>query len=235
MEVKELKNIAVLIDADNSNPAAIDSALNQISLYGHISVRRAYGNWTKDNLKPWEKPIRELSIRPMQQIDYVAGKNASDMAIAIDTMELLYSRNYDGFAFVTCDSDFTPLVQKVRESGIFVIGAGSSTPATSLIKACDVYLRCEAKKKRTASKTKKDKAEEAPKLELDDLLYEACERYKNAEGYALLSSVGNYVYRVIPDFDIRKYGASSFSAYMESKPDLYELDRSNTVLLFRCK
>jgi uncharacterized protein (TIGR00288 family) len=139
----DFKNIAVLIDADNTELKRLEAVLNRIATYGHISVKRAYGNWTKDVLKDWPAEIKRLAIYPVQQFDYVSKKNASDIALVIDAMELLYKEKYDCFVLISSDSDFTPLSIKIKESSVFVIGVGKAQTPESFRKACDDFILLE--------------------------------------------------------------------------------------------
>lgn len=139
----DFKNIAVLIDADNTELKRLEAVLNRIATYGHISVKRAYGNWTKDVLKDWPAEIKRLAIYPVQQFDYVSKKNASDIALVIDAMELLYKEKYDCFVLISSDSDFTPLSIKIKESSLFVIGVGKAQTPESFRKACDDFILLE--------------------------------------------------------------------------------------------
>jgi uncharacterized protein (TIGR00288 family) len=126
----DLRRIALLIDADNASAKTIDFVLNDLAEYGECNIRRAYGNWTKAGLKPWVAELHDAAIRPMQQFDLTAHKNASDMALAIDAVELLHSASPDAFAILSSDSDFTPLVHYLREKGRAVYGYGRrNTPA----------------------------------------------------------------------------------------------------------
>ena len=120
----DYKQIVVFIDADNTNNSHLDSIMDQVSTYGRIGVKRAYGNWKKDALKNWEEDIKKLAIKPVQQFDYVSGKNATDFALVIDTMDLLHKGVYDCFVMGSSDSDFPPIAIRLHESGIFVIGIG---------------------------------------------------------------------------------------------------------------
>ena len=124
LESKDYR-IALLIDADNSPASKIEAILGELSKYGTINVRRAYGNWKKAELKTWEEQLHEFAIRPMQQFDYSRGKNASDMAMIIDAMELLYIDQPHAFAIVSSDADFTPLVMHLKSKGAAVFGFGS--------------------------------------------------------------------------------------------------------------
>lgn len=138
--MNELQKIAVVIDADNTQLLKIGDVLREVSTRGRIVVKRAYGNWRKESLKNWEPEIKRLAIRAEQQFDYVVGKNATDMALVIDTIELLHSDIYDAFAIVSSDSDYTPLAIKLHESGVYVIGIGERKTPISFRNACDEFL-----------------------------------------------------------------------------------------------
>lgn len=141
--MNELQKIAVVIDADNTQLSKIGAVLREISTYGRIVVKRAYGNWRKDMLKNWEAEIKRLAIKAQQQFDYVSGKNATDMALVIDTIELLYTNIYDAFVIVSSDSDYTPLAIKLHESGVYVMGVGEKKTPVSFKNACDEFLLLE--------------------------------------------------------------------------------------------
>ncbi len=133
-------HIALLIDADNSPAAKIDAILTELSTFGVTNVRRAYGNWKKNELKSWEEKLHEHAIRPMQQFDYSKGKNASDMAMVIDALELLYTDRPDAFGIVSSDADFTPLVMHLRAKGAAVYGFGAQKTPEPFVNACSRFL-----------------------------------------------------------------------------------------------
>ena len=132
--------IALLIDADNSSATKIDLILNELSAYGETSIRRAYGNWTKAGLRPWAEVLHPRAIRPVQQFDYSRGKNASDMAMVVDAMALLYNDEPDAFGIVSSDADFTPLVMHLRERGAAVYGFGERKTPEPFRSACTLFL-----------------------------------------------------------------------------------------------
>ena len=140
MAENEVRRIAVLIDADNTSLGCLEEVLTELSLRGRIIVKRAYGNWKKEELKNWPEEINKLAIRAMQQFDYVAGKNATDIALVIDALDLLYTGNYDAFALVSSDSDYTPLAIRLHESGAYVYGFGKSNTSKSFVNACDEFM-----------------------------------------------------------------------------------------------
>ncbi|HDS1218436.1 NYN domain-containing protein [Stenotrophomonas sp. MA5] len=138
------KRIALLIDADNAPASKIDEVLAEVARYGVANVRRAYGNWKSPRLKGWEAVLHEYAIRPIQQFAYSKGKNASDMAMVIDAMDLLYARNLDGFAIVSSDADFTPMVMRLLTDGVKVYGFGEKKTPEPFVNACSKFTYLEA-------------------------------------------------------------------------------------------
>lgn len=138
--MQELQKIAVVIDADNTRISKLEDVFHEISTRGRIVVKRAYGNWHKPTLKNWGEIIKRLAIKAEQQFDYVSGKNATDMALVIDTIELLYTNLYDAFVIVSSDSDYTPLAIKLREAGVYVMGVGEQKTPVAFRNACDEFL-----------------------------------------------------------------------------------------------
>lgn len=138
--MQELQKIAVVIDADNTQISKLEDVFHEISTRGRIVVKRAYGNWHKPTLKNWGELIKRLAIKAEQQFDYVSGKNATDMALVIDTIELLYTNLYDAFVIVSSDSDYTPLAIKLREAGVYVMGVGEQKTPVAFRNACDEFL-----------------------------------------------------------------------------------------------
>lgn len=138
------KRIAVLIDADNAPASKVDEILAEVARHGVANVRRAYGNWKSSNLKQWEAVLHEYAIRPIQQFAYSKGKNASDMAMVVDAMDLLYGGRLDGFALVSSDADFTPLVMRLLTDGVKVYGFGERKTPLPFVNACSQFTYVEA-------------------------------------------------------------------------------------------
>lgn len=138
--IEKQPRIALLIDADNSPASKIDVILAELAKLGVVNVRRAYGNWKKDGLKGWENVLHEYAIRPIQQFDYTKGKNATDMGLVIDALDLLYSDGPDAFGIVSSDSDFTPLVMHLRAKGAQVFGFGAKKTPMPFVNACSRFL-----------------------------------------------------------------------------------------------
>ena len=141
--MEKTTKLAVLIDADNAQPTIIDSLLSEIANYGLASVKRIYGDWTAPALKGWKEILLQHSIQPMQQFAYTKGKNATDSAMIIDAMDLLYTGNFNGFCIVSSDSDFTKLASRIRESGLLVYGFGEKKTPSAFVSACDKFIYTE--------------------------------------------------------------------------------------------
>lgn len=236
--MKQLENIAVVIDADNTCVSKIGDVLRDISARGRIVVRRAYGNWRKDSLRNWEPELKRLAIKAEQQFDYVSGKNATDMALVIDTIELLYQRLYDAFVIVSSDSDYTPLAIKLRESGVYVMGVGEKKTPESFRNSCDEFLFLEnivpsAPQVESQSASAPDDIEQ-----IHSLLRSAFQLYQEDDGFADVSSAGNFIKRAKPEFDSRTYGYDKLSHLLEAFPEKYALQRvqvnTTVVVTYRC-
>lgn len=158
----ELQRIAVLIDADNAQAVFIERILTEVSKRGRVVVKRAYGNWRKDALKSWIAPMKRLAIKAEQQFDYVAGKNATDILLSIDAVELALNKNVDGFALVSSDSDFAPLVIKLREYGAYVFGVGQRKAPEAFRNACDEFWFVETFAEEEARKNEELAEKKAP-------------------------------------------------------------------------
>jgi len=161
--MEDLKKMVLLIDADNTQLSKLEAVIREISVYGRIVVKRAYGNWRKDGLRKWEDELKRLAIKAEQQFDYVTGKNATDMALVIDAINLLHTGLYDGFAIVSSDSDFTPLAINLHESGVFVFGVGERQTPESFRNSCDEFILLE-----NLEKTQKVSAKKSVKETVKD-------------------------------------------------------------------
>lgn len=233
------RSIVLLIDADNTQMSKLSEIVQRISLQGRIVVKRAYGNWKKDSLKNWENELNRLAIKAVQQFDYVPGKNATDMALVIEAMELMYAKMYDTFVLVTSDSDYTPLAIKLKEAKIRVIGVGVRTTPESFRNVCDEFLSLENFGKKKEARPKRAAEKPAPPAEVHKLLQLASEQYQNEDGWVDLGTAGYYVRRAKPDFDANSYGFPKLAKLLEAFPEVYEIKRSSkkgdAPLLYRIK
>lgn len=219
--------LAVLIDADNTQPSIADGLLAEVAKYGTAHVKRAYGDWTGNQLKTWKEQLLTQSIQPIQQFSYTSGKNATDSAMIIDAMDLLYTGRFDGFCIVSSDSDFTRLAARIRESGLIVYGFGERKTPEPFVAACDKFIYTEILagkpdeeqplKPRAPAQLKKDNG-------LINLLRNAIDAASDDEGWAGLGGVGSIVTKQRPNFDSRSYGYGKLSDLMAAI-DWFELDR----------
>jgi uncharacterized LabA/DUF88 family protein len=226
--------LAVLIDADNAQPAITEGLLAEVAKYGTAHVKRAYGDWTGTSLRGWKDQLLAQSIQPIQQFAYTSGKNATDAAMVIDAMDLLYSERFDGFCIVSSDSDFTRLAARIRESGLTVYGFGERKTPKPFVAACDKFIYIE---NLTYAQSAAAPAGEVPnptprasgaKLKGDTALVSqlrnAVEAASDDDGWAALANVGHIITKQRPDFDSRNYGYVKLSDLMAATT-LFELDR----------
>jgi uncharacterized LabA/DUF88 family protein len=212
--------LAVLIDADNARPAIVEGLLAEIAKYGTAHVKRIYGDWTKPDLNGWKDALLRHSIQPIQQFRYTVGKNATDSAMIIDAMDLLYGGRFDGFCIVSSDSDFTRLASRIRESGLTVYGFGEKKTPEPFRTACDKFIYTEV-----LASTGESEPEAAPKprsakelrgdARLMNLLHGAIEAASDEAGWASLGAVGSIVNKQSPDFDPRNYGYAKLSGLIK--------------------
>ncbi|MGP4025746.1 NYN domain-containing protein [Actinomadura sp. 3N407] len=226
--------LAVLIDADNAQPTITEGLLAEVAKYGTAHVKRAYGDWTGTSLRGWKEQLLAQSIQPIQQFAYTTGKNATDAAMVIDAMDLLYSERFDGFCLVSSDSDFTRLAARIRESGLTVYGFGERKTPKPFVAACDKFVYIEnlaydqvsavpaaatltPAPPSSAAALKQDTA-------LVNLLRNAVEGASDEDGWAALASVGHIITKQRPEFDSRNYGYAKLSDLIAATT-LFELDR----------
>jgi uncharacterized protein (TIGR00288 family) len=219
------KNIALLIDADNTSPQAIDPVLTVMAELGQVNIRRAYGNFAKDNLARWDRITNKFGIRPQQQFDISKGKNATDMAMTIDAIDLLYQGKVDGFGIMTSDSDFTPLVTRLRQDGILVYGFGEKKTPEAFQAVCTRFLYIDELIAASRDEAPEAKPAQAQGMdELQELILAAYREAKRDEkGYARLQQVGQIAGNR-SSFDVRNYGFKSLSELFKSLAN-FELER----------
>lgn len=246
----DLQKIAVLIDADNTQLTKIGAVIREISTHGRIVVKRAYGNWKKDHLKNWEDELKRLAIKAEQQFDYVSGKNATDMALVIDTVELLHRGIYDAFVIVASDSDYTPLAIKLHESGVCVMGVGEKKTPEAFRNACDEFIFLENltndvdndsvnEHPLNMERAMSQPAESESMNEIHTLLRIASDTYQEDDGYVNVSAAGAFIKRTKPDFDSRSYGYLKLPHLLEAFPQKYDVKRyagkgKVTIIAYKC-
>ena len=216
----KFKNIAVLIDAENISYNFLEDISENIALYGIVSVRRIYGDWTSEKMKGWKSLLLEYAIQPIQQFSNTVGKNSTDSALIIDAMDLLYLQHFDCFCIVSSDSDFTRLASRIREQGKYVVGIGEKKTPSSFENACNEFLHIEpVNQERKETKSGKKPNEKVSKTEV--LLDRAVDQLADASGWVMLSQLMQYIRQVKPDFDLRELGVRKPLDYFTSRKEKY--------------
>jgi uncharacterized protein (TIGR00288 family) len=212
--------LAVLIDADNTSPKLIKEMFEELASYGTITVKRAYGDWTNPHLTGWRDVLLGNAISPQQQFAYTYGKNATDSALIIDAMDLLYSGNVEGFAIVSSDSDFTPLATRLRESGKRVIGVGQRKTPKAFVEACERFVFLEVLGgESSATEQATEPAKDDQPRPIQSVLTKALNRVDtDDEDWASLGALGNHLNRTDPSFDSRNYGFGKLSDLVKAQP-----------------
>ena len=225
MPVEETQNIALLIDADNSPSKFIQTILTELASHGKVNIRRAYGNWASAHLNGWQSIIHEHAIQPIQQYDLTKGKNATDIALTIDAMDILYTKNADAVCIVTSDCDFTPLVTRILSDGKIVIGFGQRKTPSAFVNACSKFLFLDDEIKTKSSSSKGKEKELENNTNLMKLLRNAVVTTKDDNGWSKLSRVGTLISNHA-SFDSRNYGYTRLSDLIEAI-ELFELKRDD--------
>lgn len=225
------KRIAVLIDSENTPHSKLGLIIEELSSFGQIIVKRAYGDFSAEQLKNWKQPLNELAIQAKQQFAYTLGKNSTDSLMIIDAMDLLYTQRFDAFALISSDSDFTSLATRLRESEIHVIGVGKSMTPTAFKNACDDFVAIE-NLSTSASEDSQSEIElqaepsKDEERELWRLMHQSWQNYRDESGWAKLGEVGKYLKRLKPDFDPRNYGLKKLSDFFDCYPERYKTRNS---------
>jgi uncharacterized LabA/DUF88 family protein len=232
------RRIALLIDADNAPAARIDVILAEVARHGSANIRRAYGNWKSPHLAQWEAKLHEYAIRPMQQFAYSSGKNASDMAMVVDAMDLLSARSADAFALVSSDADFTPLVMRILTDGIKVYGFGQEHTPKPFVAACSQFTYVEALVEPSAQQEEpvlkvSDKSKLRSDTRLVLMLRNAVDAASTDDGWAHLAQVGSQIGNQA-SFDPRNYGYRKLSELIEAT-ELFEVKRHDLKVMVRDK
>ncbi len=225
--VKDIK-LAVLIDGDNVPSKYIKEMMEEIALYGTPTIKRIYGDWTKPQLGKWKTILLENAITPIQQYGYTTGKNATDSAMIIDAMDILYSNNVNGFCLVSSDSDFTRLATRLRESGMQVYGIGEKKTPDPFIVACDKFIYLEILEPYSETKDEKG-ALKKPNLDkitpkVIKFLKQVVSDTADEDGWAFLGDVGSLILKKQPNFDSRNFGFEKLTPLFKSL-NQFEIDQ----------
>ena len=218
----EERRIAVLIDADNVSQKYIKYIFDEISKHGVPTYKRIYGDWTSTRQSAWKEVLLSYSITPIQQYSYTTGKNATDSALIIDAMDILYSENVDGFCIVSSDSDFTRLAVRLKEDGMYVIGMGEKKTPSPFIAACGQFKYLESLIQVEKNQVKSPSIDAVPKelKEITNQILPLIEDMSDEAGWLNLSVLGDILVKRQPDFDTRNYGYSKLSALISTIPVL---------------
>lgn len=226
---------ALLIDADNVSAKYIQPILDELSKYGNVTYKRIYGDWTRTNNASWKEELLQNSITPIQQFSYTHGKNATDSAMIIDAMDMLYTSELEGFCLVSSDSDFTRLASRLRESGKTVIGMGEDKTPSPFRKACDIFTELELlledntmekdeqEEKSSVSHShgkEQKKQTSVSKEQIEEAVVRIITENQNDDRETGLGEVGSRLVKLYPDFDVRRYGYSLLSKFLETLPKL---------------
>lgn len=231
---KELK-LAVLIDGDNIPSSKVKEMMEEIAKYGNATIKRIYGDWTKPNLAGWKSVLLSNAITPVQQYGYTTGKNATDSAMIIDAMDILYSDKVDGFCLVSSDSDFTRLAVRLREAGMTVYGIGEKKTPEPFIVACDKFIYLEILGNDTDEnniKSFKGKRKQKPVFDkitkkVISLIYTTISDAADEDGWAFLGDVGTLLLKKQPNFDPRNFGYQKLTPLINSI-DLFEIEQRSS-------
>jgi hypothetical protein len=224
-------NLAVLIDGDNIPSAYVKEMMEEIAKYGNPTIKRIYGDWTNPRLGKWKNVLLENAITPIQQYGYTQGKNATDSAMIIDAMDILYTGKVNGFCIVSSDSDFTRLATRLREAGMQVFGIGERKTPNPFIVACDKFIYIEILKSQVEesidpgeNKAKVDaKVDKITPKELR-FIANTIEDVADDDGWAFLGDVGSLLQKKQPNFDSRNYGFQKLTPLINSIPH-FEIER----------
>lgn len=218
MATSNNERLAVLIDADNAQASVIQELLAEVSRYGTATIKRAYGDWTTQNLRGWKDLLHKLAIQPIQQFAYTTGKNSTDASLIIDAMDVLHAGSVDGFCLVSSDSDFTRLATRIREAGLVVYGFGERKTPEPFVAACDKFIYTEILRAKPEEQKEAEVVVEVAELpKLKPMILTALEATARDDGWSTLSALGSQLTRNHPSFDPRNYGVSKLGELMRKQ------------------
>lgn len=236
--MQESKRIALLIDCDNVSHTAIESVLEELAKHGTVNVRHAHGDWNSPSLSGWADKLHPHAIRPMQQFAYTKGKNATDSAMIIDAMDLLYSGNVNAFALMTSDSDFTPLVLRILESGFPVYGFGQKKTPKPFVDSCSPFIYIEnlvgsqeSEEEGADAPAKKTKSQLRQNSSLIRLLRTAVQQASDDDGWANMGQVASYISNNNSSFSSINYGYRKISDLIRAT-ELFKVELRNGTAMY---
>jgi len=218
MATSNNERLAVLIDADNAQASVIQELLAEVSRYGTATIKRAYGDWTTQNLRGWKDLLHKLAIQPIQQFAYTTGKNSTDASLIIDAMDVLHAGSVDGFCLVSSDSDFTRLATRIREAGLVVYGFGERKTPEPFVAACDKFIYTEILRAKPEEQKEAEVVVEVAELpKLKPMILTALEATARDDGWSAVSALGSQLTRNHPSFDPRNYGVAKLGELMRKQ------------------
>lgn len=246
------RRLALLVDGDNAQASLLPEMLAEVTKYGTLTIRRVYGDWTEPNMKSWKQTLHTHALQPVQQFRYTVGKNATDSALIIDAMDILYTAGVDGFCIASSDSDYTRLATRIREKNLFVLGIGKELTPRSFVNACDVFVYTENLGVVTSSiSTEKtptqdvEPVQEAVKESATNLaqfehLFRTAFEVAEDDGWANLATLGSSLRKLDPAFDPRTYGYKQLSQLVRACTGFIEVRKepassSNAMIHVRPK
>ncbi|MCI0708680.1 MAG: NYN domain-containing protein [Chloroflexi bacterium] len=248
------RRLALMIDGDNAQAELLPQILAEVSKYGTMTIRRVYGDWTTTQLRSWKEVLHTYALKPEQQFSYTSGKNATDSALIIDAMDIIYTAGVDGLCIVSSDSDYTRLATRIREKNLFVMGIGRNTTPRAFVHACDVFVYTQnlqsvaddsktelsvpiAVTENAVAQGGDDPTNLAP---LERLFLTAFDSAVQDDGWAHLGTVGGFLRQLDPGFDPRTYGHKQLSQLVQAFPDFFEIQKraskgGNEVIYIRLR
>lgn len=228
------KRIALLIDAENTSVKYISTIIEEVKRYGDVTFQRIYGDFSNSKMTEWNKKALEYAIVPIHQSIYTTGKNAADIMLVIDAMDIMFQNNVDGFCLVSSDSDFTRLANRLRESGKLVIGMGLSNASKTFVSACNEYKFLDRiLDAENGRENDSDKSAITPIGEIKTAINRIVQQAENKGEYANLGSTKSDIQRQFPDFDERNYGYTLFRKFIEEETKFELLQKTSTVYIVR--
>lgn len=225
------KQFAMLIDGDNAEAKLTPKILEAVNRYGEPIIRRIYGDWTQPQMNSWKSTLNAYSIQPIQQFRYTTGKNATDSALIIDAMDILYTSDVNGFCIVSSDSDYTRLAQRIRENNLFVLGVGRNNTPLAFVNACNEFIFTESFKNSQNNQTKSGNRLK----KIEKLLAKAVTKAPQKDGWTDFGALGKEIKKADPNFNRKAYGYSQLLDLLQDYQNIIEIRKKGTVYSVRLR